>query len=228
MTGEEFKEEREKLGYSQEELAVLMNKTRVTISRWENSDKIKKEHIVLLQTLSHNVSRKKVNQDSVNENDLIYNTNGNSYKGKSDGTYEVKADIIPFSAYGSYLEHLEGGVAPADYESAVFNVDRIGRGNYKAFRIKGDSMNGDKLNDTPDGALVLGREIGRHLWQDGFHDHKYGCIILSKDNIYHKDISGFNPESGEILCKSRNELFKPFTLFLNDVYQIFKVIKRTF
>src|SRR5690606_37251127 len=112
----------------------------------------------------------------------------------------------------------------------TFNVDRIGRGNYKAFIVKGDSMNGGKINDTPDGAKVLGRELGRHHWKDGFGDTQYGYIILCKKNIFHKDITNYNNETGEITCHSRNSSpeYSDFNISLNDCYQIFKVIKRIF
>ena len=91
-------------------------------------------------------------------------------------------------------------------------------------------MNGGSLNDTPGGALVLAREVGRHLWKSGFHETKYGFIILSKDNIYHKDIIDFNSDTGDIICHSRNPSreFSDFPINLNDVYQIFHVIKRQF
>ncbi|WP_448607187.1 hypothetical protein [Paenimyroides ceti] len=156
--------------------------------------------------------------------------NGLTYHPLNDGTFDVEVKVLPFKAYASYLDSFSKGVIYDEMETAVFNVDHQGQGNYMAFIIKGDSMNGGKLNDTPDGAKVLGRELGRQHWRDGFYECDYGWIILSKQNIFHKDIVGFDKETGEITCHSRNESpeYCDFKLSLNDVNQIFKVIKRLF
>lgn len=170
----------------------------------------------------------------VQESEPIYNTNGNEFKELSDGSFDVRVKLLPFPAYGSYLENMETGTEDdmdRDLETVVFNVDKFGRGNYMAFIVKNDSMDGGKINDTPDGAKILGRELQRHHWLDGFRESKYGWVIMCKQNIYHKDISGFDKETGEITCSSRNpslEYTSDFSLNLNDVYKIFKVIKRIF
>ncbi|WP_167596581.1 helix-turn-helix domain-containing protein [Leeuwenhoekiella sp. ZYFB001] len=161
--------------------------------------------------------------------DQLVNSNGNKFFEKPDGSFDIEVNLIPFDAYASYLESLEEASVHEDFEKVVFNVDRYGRGNYKAFKIKGESMNSGMIDDVPDGALVLAREIGRHHWKDGFHDAKHGFIILCKDSIYHKDIVDFNKESGDIVCESRNnnrEFVKQFSINLNEVYQIFRIIKR--
>ena len=159
----------------------------------------------------------------------VINKNGNEFVLKDDGSYNIEVDIMPFLAYSSYLETFENATVHHDFDRATFNVDKFGRGNYKAFRTKGDSMNGGGIYDTPDGALVLGRELLKHHWTDGFNDNDYGWIILATENIFHKDIIVLD-EKGEITCHSRNTSpeYSDFTINLNNVYQIFKVIKRTF
>ena len=161
---------------------------------------------------------------------LIHNKNGNSYREIRDGVYNIEAEVIPFEAYASYAESLETGTVEEDFDTEIFRVDRIGRGNYKAFIVKGDSMNGGGIDDTKDGATVLARELGRQHWKDGFNDTEYGWIILCKENIFHKDIVDYDSETGDITLHSRNKSpeYSDFTINLNDCYQIFKVIKRTF
>lgn len=51
---------------------------------------------------------------------------------------------------------------------------------------------------------------------------------MTKNNIYHKDIVGYNPDTGKLLLHSRNPIENDFELDINDVYRIFNVIKRTF
>ena len=46
-----------------------------------------------------------------------------------------------------------------DIEKATFTVDKVGFGNYRAIKVKGDSMNGGKIKETQDGTIVLAREL---------------------------------------------------------------------
>lgn len=227
MNNLEVKKIREKLGFTQQELANYLEVDIRTVQKWEAGDtKIRKANAFLLTQLLE--SRNKVVNE--NGNDILENTNGNKYSELNDGTFDVEVKMLPFKAYATYLESLETGTINTEYETTVFNVDKFGKGNYMAFVVKGDSMNGGKIDDTPDGAKVLGRELGRHLWKDGFYDSAYGWVIMCKQNIFHKDITDFCPEKGIITCHSRNDSpeYADFELYLNDVYQIFKVIKRIF
>ena len=91
-------------------------------------------------------------------------------------------------------------------------------------------MDGGHILDTQDGAIVLARELQKHHWKDGFRDCDYGWILITHHNILFKDIIDFNANTGEITCHSRNPSpeYSDFQLNLNEVYEIFKVIKRTF
>lgn len=174
--------------------------------------------------------QKENTQNGARSNPAIINTNGNKFIELPDGTYDIEVKELPFKAYASYAETLEAGIAYEDFNTAIFNVDKVGRGHYMAFVVKGDSMNGGRIEDTPDGAKVLGRELQKPHWRDGFNPTKYGWIILCKQNIFHKDITGFDPEKGIITCHSRNTSpeYSDFELKLDECYQIFKVIKRIF
>ncbi|MFC6859187.1 XRE family transcriptional regulator [Zunongwangia atlantica] len=237
MTGEELKDLRIRANLTQEQLAELVGMHKNTIYSYENRDVLpKKKSDLIAKELLSLITKKGLEANHINVNNPIEvkneipleNTNGNLFQKQEDGSFNITADIIPFEAFASYIETLEDATIHHDFDTAVFNVDQYGRGNYKAFRIKGDSMNGGKIDDVPDKALVLGREVGRHHWKDGFHKTKHGFIILCKENIFHKDIVDFDPETGDIICHSRNKSpeYSDFTINLNDVYQIFKVIKR--
>lgn len=212
---EAFKLMRLNLDLTQDQLAKRLGVDRRTIINYEHGETpIPMATLELMDKLQ----------------DAVINKNGNEFYPKEDGSFNIKAELIPFEAYASYLETYNDASVQNDFSLVTFNVDHIGRGNYKAFRIKGDSMNGGGIYDTPDKALVLGRELLQHHWKDGFGDTDYGWIILSQSNIFHKDIIDFNTETGDIICHSRNKSpeYSDFELNLNEVYQIFKVIKRTF
>ncbi len=233
MTALELKAKREAIGLSQEELAELAGMHKNTIYNYENGSNIPKKKITILErALSQGITKNEYQSppmvnDIINDEE-VYNSNGNKFVEKPDGSFDIEVSLIPFEAYASYLVSAEEATVHRDFERVVFNVDRYGRGHYQAFKINGNSMNGGSINDVPDGALVLGRELGRHLWKDGFRAADHGFVILCKENIFHKDIIDFNIKTGDITCHSRNKSpeYTDFQLNLNDVYQIFRIIKR--
>lgn len=162
------------------------------------------------------------------EIDILQNKNGNTYYMYEDGSVEIEVLNLPFPAYASYIQaYFDETQMMEELTTVRFAVDKVGKGNYMSFDIKGDSMNGGMLDDTPDGAKVLARELGKHLWQS-FRPEKYGYILMTKDNIYHKDIVDYNSDNGKLTLHSRNPKCEDFTINLNDVYRIFYIIKRTF
>ena len=165
------------------------------------------------------------------EPDMVFiNTNGNVFTEKKDGSFDVRVKYLPFSKYDFYLESLKNNTLQYQWDDVTFCVDQFGKGNYLGFKTNSNSMNGGMLYDTPSGASLLGRELGRHHWEDGFRSCDSGWIILTEKNIFHKDITHFNKEKKTITCSSRNDSpeYVDFELQLDDILQIFKVIKRTF
>lgn len=228
---------------SQKDFADKTEYHKTQVSKWINGrnepntqtiERILKHFPDFKKYLDSEEPEKEVVNNVANEPKPLFNKNGNEFHELSDGTFDIKVKLLPFPAYASYLESMESTTEEQmerDMETVVFNVEKFGRGHYMAFIVKNDSMDGGKINDTPGGAKVLGRELQKHHWKDGFHESKYGWIIMCKMNIYHKDISSFNSETGEIMCSSRNpspEYSNDFPLNLNNVYKIFKVIKRIF
>lgn len=136
---------------------------------------------------------------------------------------------MPYKAYASYVEACTDEMRiNKEFPKITFKVDKVGKGNYLAFETVNESMNSGGIDDTPGGADILCREVGRHLWKDGFRLTKYGMVLLTKKAIYHKDITNYNEETGMLTLSSRNPENECFQISINDVFQIFNVIKRTF
>jgi hypothetical protein len=166
--------------------------------------------------------------DDKQEPEILENSSGNKYFIYPDGTIRIEVMKVPFLAYASYIEcYNDIVICKEEFSSITFKVDHIGRGNYVGFESFGESMWNSGGYDTPSGADILGREVGKHLWANGFHTTKYGFIIISKTGIWHKDIIDLK-ENGDITLSSRNPTSPPFDYPLNDVLQIFHVIKRSF
>lgn len=158
------------------------------------------------------------------------NTSGNVYEQLKNGKYKIFVKKVPVKALGSYLSDFQNVEWVEELEEVSFTVDRVGRGNYICFESTGNSMNGGGIDDTPEDAEMLCRELGRQHWKDGFRSSKYGWVIVHKETVLFKDIKSLNNETGDIVCGSRSGLpqHPDFTINLNDVLQIWKVIKRSF
>ncbi len=165
-----------------------------------------------------------------NKSEPITNKNGNRFEELPNGKYKIYVKKLPVNAFGSYLSDFQNVDFINELEEVSFTVDHIGRGKYMCFEVDGDSMNGGGIYDTPDGAELLVRELGRQHWKDGFRESKYGWVIVHKETVLFKDLKDLDFKTGEITCFSRSGLPQhgSFKINLNDVNQIFKVIKRTF
>lgn len=162
------------------------------------------------------------------ETEIFTNSNGNKFYIYQDNTIKIEVPLMTEPAYASYVEAYFDNAFVKNLPTTMFRVDKIGKGNYMAFTVKNNSMWNNGGYDTPSGAEILGREIGRHLWQDGFRKTDYGFILLTSKAIYHKDIKGYNPETGMLTLGSRSPEISDFNISINDVNKVFNVIKRAF
>lgn len=232
LKGLELRKKREFHNLTQEELGNMLGKSKRTVITWEQSEELSQSQINQINAIFSKSEIITPENILVNEPSEIFKTKaGTVYTENSDGSYILTVPLVPFEAYASYVEAFQDEVSVLEeWEKVSFRVEKIHRGKYLGFKTKGDSMNGGGLNDTPTDALILGRELQRHHWKDGFHDNLYGFVIITKYGMMHKDIIGLDLENGTITCHSRNQSpeYRDFELELNEVYQIFKIHKRTF
>lgn len=228
MDSTQIKEARKMLGLTQTEFGEQIGVKLRTVQSWESGDRnISHSALIVLEDILE-----KYAQGTQSDNTPVHikNKNGNKFTELPGGKFIIQVPLIPGKAFAQYLTECCDGEVMEGYAEIAFDVDHIGRGNYVAFEIKGDSMNNGGLYDNPDGATALCRELGKQHWKDGFRDSQYGWVIVHKDSILCKDIIGYDAEKGTIKCHSRNTSpeYSDFDIELNDVLQIFKIIKRTF
>ncbi len=168
--------------------------------------------------------------DTLPKEEVLQNKNGNKFKELENGKFIMTVPLVPAKAYATYISECCEGETIDGFNEVNFYVDQYARGNYVAFEIKGDSMDNGGLYDNPEGCITLCRELGKQHWRDGFRDAQYGWIIVHQDTILCKDIIEQDLVNGIIKCHSRNTSpeYPDFEVNLNEVKQIFKIIKRTF
>ena len=105
-------------------------------------------------------------------------------------------------------------------------VDKKYRGKYRVFEIEGDSMDNNTRDCLCNGDKVLGREVKFDLWKSKLHYNDWYFVIVTKnDGILTKKITSHDVENGVINCHSLNPIFEDFEVNLNDVSELYNVIK---
>ena len=104
-------------------------------------------------------------------------------------------------------------------------VDKTYHGKYRIFEAEGDSMDDNSRLAICDGDKVLAREVRRDLWLPKLHINDWYIVIVHCTNgISIKQITA-QDDKGNITCHSLNELFNDYTVNLDDVVEIYNVIK---
>lgn len=105
-------------------------------------------------------------------------------------------------------------------------VDKTYHGSYKVFEAEGDSMDDGSRHSICDGDKVLVREVKRELWQYKLHFKDWLFVIATKEeNIVIKQIIDHNVENGLIKLHSLNPIFKDYTIHMDEVAELYNVIK---
>ena len=93
------------------------------------------------------------------------------------------------------------------------------------FDVDGDSMDDNTRDAICDRDIVLGREIKRELWKCKLHIKEWEFVIVHTEGITIKRIVEHDIETGQIKCHSFNPFYEDFDLNLEDVIELYNVIK---
>lgn len=135
--------------------------------------------------------------------------------------------LVSKYAYAGYQAGFGDDEYIEELPKVPFLVDKEYKGVYRAFEVKGDSMDNGLSGSYKEGFIVLGREITRDLWRDKLHLRKWKnfVVVTKKDGVLIKEISRHDTEKGIITLHSLNPDFPDVDLKLNNVNQIFNVVK---
>ncbi len=150
----------------------------------------------------------------------------------SPGYYILTAELVPIHAQAGYLLGFQDQEYIDMLPKYTTTVDKFVKGKYRHFEVAGDSMdNGDIKEAIPDGTVLLCREIGREHWTSKFHTHNWPnyVIVHKTEGIVVKQIASQDLNTGELVLRSLNpnkDKYPDFTIKLDDVMEIYNVIKR--
>lgn len=143
------------------------------------------------------------------------------------GKYLVMAPLILVEWQKRYIENLQKDNFSNSFQGG-FIIDFLTEEPHRIFEVSGDSMNGPSAESIPNKAYVLGLEIKKEsltrnetLWRQSY-------ILVCADRIICKQLTGYNKEKKTLVCHNLNTSpeFQDFELALEDVLQIFRIVKK--
>lgn len=137
----------------------------------------------------------------------------------------MSVPVVHIKARCGYLSGYEDAGYIGTLPTMPVIVDRTYHGKYMIFEAEGDSMDDGTRNSICDGDKLLCREVRRDLWLPKLHINDWYFVIVHRtEGVAIKQITS-QDEYGNITCHSLNNMFNDYTLNLDDVVEIYNVIK---
>ena len=137
----------------------------------------------------------------------------------------VNIPLVPVRARCGYLSSFGDQQYIDSLPTIPVIIDRAYHGRYMVFEADGDSMDDGSSSAIRDGDKLLCREVQRHLCLPKLHYNDWYFVVVHKtEGISIKQIID-QDEQGNIRCHSLNPLFNDYTLNLDDVSELYNVVK---
>lgn len=230
-----IKQLRRKKNLSQSDLATEIGVSLRTIQLYE-----KKDANIPIKNLTKiaayfDLSIAELYLQEVNEAQETYvrrqpfTKHGSVFYPMDHGKYLVMAPLVLMEQQNTYIEGLaENDLGKSTFQTG-FIVDFLGDEAYRAFEISGNSMDDGSIEAIPNKAIVLGLELNKIiLSKENSAIWNKSYVLVCKDRIICKWITGFNKEKNTMYCQNLNKSpeYQDFELPLKDVLQVYKVIKK--
>ncbi|MGX1928150.1 helix-turn-helix domain-containing protein [Flagellimonas sp. 2504JD4-2] len=144
------------------------------------------------------------------------------------GKHHVIVPLILVERQKNYIDSLaESRLGNSPYKTG-FIIDFLEEDPLKAFEVSGNSMNDGSLDAIPNKAIVLGIKIKKERLSKESSVLDTSCILVCKDRIICKRITGFDASTNTFHCQNLNKSpeFQDFDLALTEVLEIFRVVKK--
>jgi transcriptional regulator with XRE-family HTH domain len=195
---EKLKSIRKELGLTQGALAEKLGVTRASIGAYEESRATPKYQFLLeLSALA-----------GVSLDEIIGGRSSKIKLGKADRN-TTGIPLVPVKAAAGYQK----GYPDEEFvkELPHFTLPILGKGNFRAFEITGDSM-----LPLASGTIIIGEKLER--LSDLKDGHTY-VLITRQDGIVYKRVFNYLKENGVLFLVSDNEKYKPYSIDPMEIHE---------
>lgn len=213
---------------SNNEFAQLMGEKPNTTSNWVSGSR--NIGIDVIEKIKKNLPSVNIDWLISGEGDMI-STKKKEELDISNGILKTNLNVkmIPLVGQYAHAGYLNG-FADEEYVDELptipILVDHEIKGDYRAFEIRGDSMDDGSSESVLEGEIAVGRNIHFDYWRYKLHINKWNFIIVHKeDGIIIKRIIDHDVERGLITVHSLNPLYPDKVISLADVAQLYNVVQ---
>lgn len=165
------------------------------------------------------------------ELELIKKQDSTEFRHLGDDRYMIICPLVEQYAYAGYTSGWTDPVYVDELPRHAVIVRNLSMGVYRAFVVRGDSMDDGLKGSISDGDIVTGRKLVQKYWHTKIHIHQYkNFVLVTNEGIQIKEIIDHKVEEGIIVCRSRNpdkETYPDFEISLADVREIYYVKAKT-
>lgn len=240
--GENFKIYLDKQGISAEKASEILGKrSRQSIYKYFDSNNLSRE------VVDNIVDKFKVNESDIwpsVQRPLLeavplrlsdpfgFESTGEKIYTLADGSLMMEVPIIPIRAQAGYVHNYQYPEFYEDLATIPVMIDTKAFSTYMAFEVKGDSMVNASSVEMAEksifpGRIAIGRLLDKSKWRYKLHTHNYDSwiIVHREKGIVCKEIINHDVEGGLITIHSLNPEYKDEVWDLNEVDQIFSIVK---
>jgi len=167
----------------------------------------------------------------VNEEELMYSKKrafshyGNIFYPLEYGKFLIMAPLLAAEQQKGFIANGANRAGLKDTFQIGFIVDFIEDGAYLSFEISGDSMNDGTLEAIPNKTIVLGLLVDTNEMDTVLNKI---AVIVCKDRIICKRITGYNADKKTICCESLNKSpeYSNFEVQTSNIIEVYHVVKK--
>lgn len=165
------------------------------------------------------------------ELELIKKEDSTEFRHLGDDQYLVICPLVEQYAYAGYVSGWSDPTYVDDLPRHTVTMKNLTLGVYRAFVVRGDSMDNGLRGSFADGDILTARKLYQKHWRNKLHIHQYKYFILvTAEGIQIKEITEHRVDEGVIVCHSLNpdkKKYPDFEMSLADVREIYYVKART-
>lgn len=154
---------------------------------------------------------------------------GNQYTVVGDNNYRFEVKLVEQSAYAGYLSGWSDPEYIETLPPLTTTVKKFHTGTYRAFEVRGDSMDYDGKRAIENGDIVIAHKIEKDKWTSKLHIHDWPeWVIVTESGIIVKNIVHHDVQAGVIQYRSYNPdkaMHPDSEMYLRDVMELYNVVK---
>ncbi len=196
---------RKNLGLTQEEFASELQIKRSLLGAYEEGRAEPRLELLSKMAQLGGLTLERILQDDV----PVHQPSKRLSLMRNEGWPSGNIQLVPVKAAAGYLKGF--GDQEQIRELPQFSLPMLGKGNFRAFEISGESM-----LPLVSGTVVVGEQVENLT---GLKNGKTYVLITKRDGIVYKRVFNYIGENGKLFLVSDNSKYKPYSLEPGEIIE---------